>query len=96
MAAAIASMLYDKQLIRVTGKRKDGKIVPGTEIIKTQNFFKLRDMYVLEELAVLFNLNRFETGKLLINQLSDNVDKELYYNLLSTYSCFDNVDYEML
>ena len=95
MSAAMVSMLFGKELIFVTGERKDGIVVKGTEEVKNQNLFSIYDEFTLENIENAFNANRFETAlNLLSNIVDPNIDKVAYYKLIQSYSHFDNVNYE--
>ena len=95
MSAAFASMVFGKKLIFVTGKRENGSVVKGTEKIASQNLFLVYDELMLSKIKELFNINRFEAGKSLLNDIVDeNNDKEIYSRLFDIYNYFDSVDYE--
>lgn len=95
MSAAFASMVFGKKLIFVTGKRENGTVVKGTEKIASQNLFLVYDELMLSKIKELFNINRFEAGKSLLNDIVDeNDDKEIYARLFDIYNYFDTVDYE--
>ena len=95
MSAAMVSMLFGKELIFITGERKDGIVVKGTEEVKNQNLFSIYDEFTLENIENAFNANRFETAlNLLSNIVDPNIDKVAYYKLIQSYSHFDNVNYE--
>lgn len=92
MAAAFASMLCGKNLIFISGKRENGIVVKGTEKIISQNLYLVYDDLIIKNIKELFNNNRFEVGKTLLDDITDN-DKESYIKLLDSYRAFDNVDY---
>lgn len=95
MSAAFASMVFGKKLIFVTGKRENGVVVKGTEKIASQNLFLVYDELMISKIKELFNINRFEAGKTLLNDIVDeNNEKEIYSKLFDIYNYFDSVDYE--
>lgn len=95
MSAAFASMLYHKDLIFVSGKRKNGIVIKGTEKIISQNLYPVYDELMFEKLNELFNTNRFESGEIFLDDIvGDNPDREIYTKLFKIYNCFDIFDYE--
>lgn len=53
------------------------------------------DELIIDKIKDLFNSNRFEAGKLLIDDMiSTNENKVIYSKLFNTYYYFDNVDYK--
>lgn len=96
MSAALASMFFRKELVFVSGERskKKGLVRPGTEEPKKQNLYTLYDDLLLVKIQELFNTNRFESAKSLLEDMVNNEEADLYLKLFNAYSCFDNVDYE--
>ena len=94
MAAAFASMIYHKNLVFVSGNREDGIVKPGTEKIISQNLYPVYDDLMLENIKELFNSNRFEAGKVLLDKIIESEDKELMTQLFDVYYNFDNINYE--
>ena len=96
MSAAFASMLYHKKLIFVSGERKDGIVQKGTEEINSQNLYLVYDDLMISKIKELFNNNRFDSGKLLLDDvvgLSD--EKEAFMKLFDAYGAFDDVNYQL-
>ena len=93
MAAAFASMLYGKKLYFISGERKDGVVIKGTEKAISQNLYPIYDDLMINKIKELFNINRFEAGKTLLEDIT-KAQKETYSNLFNAYYYFDNVDYE--
>ena len=94
MTAAIAAMVYGIKLYVIEGERRDGAIIKGTENIKGQNLYLAYDKLILDKVKELFNTNRFDSGLLLLEDLSGpNINKETYKKLFKTYSFFDKVNY---
>ena len=75
MSAAFASMVFGKKLIFVTGKRENGSVVKGTEKIASQNLFLVYDELMISKIKELFNINRFEAGKSLLDDIVDENNK---------------------
>lgn len=93
MSAAFASMLYGKKLYFISGERKDGVVIKGTEKAISQNLYPIYDDLMINKIKELFNINRFEAGKTLLEDITE-AQKETYSNLFNAYYYFDNVDYE--
>ena len=94
MSAAFASMLYHKKLIFVSGEREGGLVLKGTEEIKSQNLYLVYDELMTTKIKELFNSNRFEAGKVLIDDIvGSKSEKEAFTKLFNSYSSFDNVNY---
>ena len=96
MSAAIASMIYRKDLVVMSGDRgKTGIVDEGTEKPTPQNLYPVYDELMFEKINGLFNSNRFESGSILLDDIiGDNHDKEIYTKLFEIYNCFDIFDYE--
>ena len=94
MSAAMVSMLYGKDLIFVTGERKNGIVTKGTEKVISQNLFPIYDEFTIDSIKKSFNANRFETARaLLSNVVDETVEKEAFSKLIESYYYFDNVNY---
>lgn len=94
MAAAFASMIYHKNLFFVSGKRENGIVKSGTEKIISQNLYLVYDDLMIEKISDLFNSNRFEAGKILLDDVVESEDNQVYGNLFDIYYNFDNINYE--
>ena len=95
MAAAFASMVFRKNLFFITGERDEGVVKRGTEKIVTQNLYPIYDDLEIIKIKELFNANRFESGKVLIDYLvGGSEDKQVLLQLFDAYEAFDNVNYE--
>lgn len=96
MTAGLISALYNKDLISVTGQRNDeGYIIPGTEQVHNLNLYKYKDILLLRKLKESFNSNRFEAGKILLNDITgENINKFVYEELFDAYYSFDIVDFK--
>ena len=94
MSAAFASMVYRKKLVFVSGERVNGIVVQGTEEINSQNLYLVYDDLMITKIKELFNSNRFEAGKVLVDDITNtNENKDVYTRLFDAYSAFDCVDY---
>lgn len=94
MSAAFASMVYRKRLVFVSGERVNGIVVKGTEEINSQNLYLVYDDLMITKIKELFNSNRFEAGKVLVEDITNtNENKDVYTQLFEAYSAFDCVDY---
>ena len=94
MAAAFASMIYHKNLVFVSGKRENGIVKSGTEKIISQNLYPVYDDLMMEKIEDLFNSNGFEAGKILLDDVVESEDKQMYEKLFDIYYNFDNINYE--
>ena len=95
MAAAFASMIFRKELFFVSGKRENGIVVKGTEECVPQNLYQVYDELMINKIKDLFNNNRFEAGKVLVDEIIDtNEDKEVFSKLFDAYYYFDSVNHE--
>lgn len=95
MAAAFASMIFRKELFFVSGKREKGIVVKGTEECVPQNLYQVYDELMINKIKDLFNNNRFEAGKVLVDEIIDtNEDKEVFSKLFDAYYYFDSVNHE--
>lgn len=92
MSAAFASMLYRKNLYFVGGECEDGVVIRGTEKIISQNLYPIYDDLMISKIKELFNTNRFDAGKSLLEDIT-KAKKDTYANLFDAYYYFDNVDY---
>ena len=93
MSAAFASMLFRKNLYFVSGERKEGVVIKGTEKIVSQNLYPIYDDLMLLKIKESFNYNRFEAGKALLEDIT-RTNKDIYEKLFNAYYYFDNVDYK--
>ena len=93
MSAAFASMLFRKNLFFISGEREDGVVVKGTEKIISQNLYPIYDDLMITKIKELFNTNRFEAGKTLLEDVT-KAQKDTYSDLFNSYYYFDNVDYK--
>ena len=92
MSAAFASMLYRKNLYFIGGEREEGVVIRGTEKIISQNLYPIYDDLMISKIKELFNTNRFDAGKSLLEDVT-KAKKDTYARLFDAYYYFDNVDY---
>ena len=92
MSAAFASMLFRKNLYFVGGERDGGVVIRGTEKIISQNLYPIYDDLMISKIKELFNTNRFDAGKTLLEDVT-KAKKDTYAKLFDAYYYFDNVDY---
>lgn len=98
MSAAMAccGMFYSKDLITLSGDRKNGIVSLGTESIQYQNLYKVYDKFSLMRVRNYFNANRFYTaGEILENIVDTNIHKEDLLNLVNAYYAWDNMDFDI-
>ena len=95
-AMACCGMFYSKDLITVSGDRKNGIVSLGTESIKYQNLYKVYDKISLMRMRNHFNANRFYTASEILETIVDaNLPKEDLSNLVNAYYAWDNMDFEI-
>ena len=97
MSAAMAccGMFYSKDLISVSGDRKNGTVSVGTETIKYQNLYKVYDKFSLMRVRNYFNNNRFYTAaEIAENIVDENIAKDDLLNLSRAYYAWDNMNFE--
>ena len=95
-AMACCGMFYSKDLITVSGDRKNGIVSLGTESIKYQNLYKVYDKISLMRMRNHFNANRFYTASKILETIVDaNLPKEDLSNLVNAYYAWDNMDFEI-
>ncbi len=95
MSAAIASVLYHKELTLVSGERgPNGLILLNTEEIKTQNLYSVYDDLLMAKVKESFNQYRFETAKDILMEIVRDENKEDYQNLVSAYNSWDKFNHE--
>lgn len=95
MSAAFASMLFRKNLFFIGGERDKGVVIKGTEKLISQNLYPIYDDLMINKIKELFNTNRFEAGKVLIDDLiGGSIEKNIFSKLFEIYAYFDNVDYK--
>ena len=98
MSAAMAccGMFYSKDLITISGDRKNGVVSLGTESIHYQNLYKVYDKISLMRVRNHFNANRFYTASEILENIVDtNIHKEDLINLVKAYYAWDNMDFEV-
>lgn len=100
MTAALISTLYNKELVAITGERySDGEnknlIIEGTEKIDYLNLYKYHDIILIRKLNEFFNNHRFESGKILLNDITGlNINKNAYLKLFESYYFLDIVNFK--
>ena len=95
-AMACCGMFYSKDLITVSGDRKNGIVSLGTESIKYQNLYKVYDKISLMRMRNHFNANRFYTASKILETIVDaNLPKEDLSNLVNAYYAWDNMDFDV-
>ncbi len=95
MAAAIAALVYNKDLYVIEGERKNGAIIKGTETVKQQNLYLAYDKMIIDKVKEFFNNNRFDSGLDLLEVVSDpKINKDVYKQMFKAYSFFDKVNHK--
>lgn len=93
LAASIASFLTHSQVSHVTGKKKGGLIIPGTEQMKEMSLYAAYDRLRFHEAIEQFNLNHFGTALNLISGISSLPERDTYYSVFSAYYFWDKLNY---
>ncbi|ALT68971.1 TIGR02710 family CRISPR-associated CARF protein [Methanobrevibacter millerae] len=100
MTAALISTLYNKELVAITGERySNGEnknlIIEGTEKIDYLNLYKYHDIILIRKLKELFNNHRFESGEIILGDITGlNINKKAYLKLFKFYYFFDIVNFK--
>ena len=95
-AMACCGMFYSKDLITISGDRKNGIVSAGTATIQYQNLYKVYDRIALMRVRNHFNANRFYTAsEILANIVDENIHKEDLINLVKAYYAWDNMDFDI-
>lgn len=90
MSAAIASVLYGKDLTLVSGERgQNGLVSTNTEEIKTQSLYSAYDKILNDKMIDAFNHHRFETA---LQQINDIVKLNQRESLLKIVQAYNNWD----
>ncbi|RLG10348.1 TIGR02710 family CRISPR-associated protein, partial [Candidatus Pacearchaeota archaeon] len=88
MSAAIAAVLFHKKLTLISGRRKDGVVLSGTERIVEQSLYSLYDKLLLRRMKESFNNYRYNAARNYLDEivlLNGDKTKEYYYNLIDSY-----------
>ncbi|WP_295592629.1 TIGR02710 family CRISPR-associated CARF protein [uncultured Methanobrevibacter sp.] len=95
VTSALVGALYDKQLMFLDAKRgEDNFFTGGTESLRPLNLYRYRDTLIVPKVKYLFNNNRFDAAKALIDQVSyDAMNKDLFKDIFDGYYYFDNVQF---
>ena len=97
MSAAMAccGMFYSKDLITISGDRRNGVVSTGTESIQYQNLYKVYDKFALMRVRNYFNANRFYTAsEILENVVDESINTENMMNLVKGYFLWDNMEFK--
>lgn len=93
-ALACAGIIYNANLVTVAGYREDGLVRKGTESIRIQNIFRIKNEFLFYYVCVLFDFNRFNVAKQVANLLvSSDVDKEILHDFIGGYESWDSVKF---
>ncbi len=93
MAASIASFLTRSQVAHVTGEKKAGLVVPGTERIKEMGLFAAYDRLQLHQAIEQFNKNHYGSALEHLAGISSITERDVYYTLFSAYYYWDKLNY---
>ncbi|HWQ64787.1 MAG TPA: TIGR02710 family CRISPR-associated CARF protein [Methanospirillum sp.] len=93
MAASIVSFLTRSQVAHVTGEKKGGLVIPGTEKMKEMTLFAAYDRLRFHQAVDQFNNNHFGSSLELLSGLSTIPERDLYYALFHGYYSWDKLNY---
>jgi len=93
MAASIASFLTRSQVTHVTGEKKGGLVVPGTEKLKEMTLFAAYDRLRFHQAIDQFNSNHFGSSLELLSGISTIPERDIYYALFHGYYSWDKLNY---
>ena len=96
VTSALAGALFDKQLMFLNAKRgEDNFFKGGTESLMPLNLYKYRDTLLVDKIMYLFNNNRFDAAKTLLDEISDvAMNKDVFMDVFDAYYYFDNVQFD--
>lgn len=95
MSAAIASVLYHKELTLVSGERgKNGLVSTYTEEIKTQSLYSAYDKLLMDKMKDAFNHHRFETALGILDEMVHLENREAYKKLVEAYLKWDRFNHD--
>lgn len=96
VTSALVGALFDKQLMFLNAKRgEDNFFKGGTESLMPLNLYRYRDTLQVEKIMYLFNNNRFDAAKTLLDEVSyAAMDKDLFKDIFDAYYYFDNVQFD--
>ena len=96
VTSALVGALFDKQLMFLNAKRgEDNFFKGGTESLMPLNLYRYRDTLQVEKIMYLFNSNRFDAAKALLDEVSyAAMDKDLFKDIFDAYYYFDNVQFD--
>lgn len=94
MSAAIASVLYHKDLTLVSGERGDnGLVAIHTEEIKTQSLYSAYDELLMDKLRDAFNNYRYDTALEFLDEMVSVEKRKSYQNLIQAYNYWDKFNH---
>lgn len=95
MSAAIASVLYGKDLTLVSGERgQNGLVSTNTEEIKTQSLYSAYDKILNDKMIDAFNHHRFETALQHINDIVKLNQRESLLKIVQAYNNWDKFHHQ--
>lgn len=96
VTSALVGALFDKQLMFLNAKRgEDNFYKGGTESLRPLNLYRYKDTLSVDKIMYLFNNNRFDAAKTLLDEVSyDAMDKDLFKDIFDAYYYFDNVQFD--
>lgn len=93
MAASIASFLTRSQVTHVTGEKKAGLVLPGTERMSEMSLFAAYDRLRFHQAVEQFNKNHYGSALELLNGISSVAERDVYYTVFSAYYYWDKLNY---
>lgn len=94
MSAAIASMLHQKPLTVIGGRRgKNGLIILGTESVSEQSLYLAYNIIIRDSAIAEFNAYRFDSAIASLKKLVAEEDKTDLLNVAEAYRLWDRFDH---
>jgi len=93
MAASIASFLTGSHVAHVTGEKKAGLVIPGTERVKEMTLYAAYDRLRFHQAIDQFNTHHFGSSLELLSGISTIPERDLYYALFHGYYSWDKLNY---
>lgn len=96
VTSALVGALFNNQLMFLNAKRGEDNIFKeGTESLRPINLYKYRDTLLVDKIKYLFNNNRFDAAKTLLDEVSyDAMNRDLFRDIFDAYYYFDNVQFD--
>ncbi|MHA1819868.1 MAG: TIGR02710 family CRISPR-associated CARF protein [Promethearchaeota archaeon] len=96
ISAAITAALFHKNISLITGTRKNGHVLSGTEKIIEQNLYSVYDLILMEKLIEQIDRYDYEQAIITLNNikiLPEDYFKESLENIIKGFEAWDKFDH---